>query len=579
MPIRPSAPKGRICPGWLDAAWPWVALAAAAWVGFRWIGESGAGFEFTDEGLYFLAAQDPWKNIHSTHFGFFLHPLYELAGRSPGIYRCLALLVLLGAAWVCAGAWRSWQRLGKDDTGFAHAATALILSGALLVFSNGRRTPAYDYLVFLGALLGWAGFFRIDASRGRDHGGWILMAVGLLVAAFGKWVVALVMTGLFAALISARNVPGRSGLRTFCTVWAVGLATAYFWIGSEALVLSWRESRFIVEELGSHGTHLLSYYGLTLANFLYRSLRAFAYGLPVLLLWWWLRQSKVGRPIIPTAWAGFLPWVILPAGLYFGLARAGASSFSRVGSNVMAELLWVAVMAWVLRARVAWPSASTALLLTPFLLGMGTGTALGDYAGHGAVFFQIIILGVWLGLRRSGLSSALIVPCLWLSVVLNLCRAEASLRDPFRTQPPEACRELWKIPGAGTVQLDVSQRELLGQLQARLGAAGFRPGDPLVAIGDMPGVVYLLGGWSPGTCWYFASTPQQEPYVRAVLGAVSAEVRSRSFVVIRENSPLFVRRRPILELTGGNRPADFVTAPLSLADSPTRFHGWSPSPR
>jgi len=579
MPIRPSAPKGRICSGWLERAWPWVALAVAVWVGFRWIAGSGAGFEFTDEGLYFLAAQDPWRNVHSTHFGFFLHPLYELAGRNPGAYRCLALLVLLGAAWVCAGTWKSWQRLGKNDAGFAHAATALILSGALLVFSNGRRTPAYDYLVFLGALLAWAGFFRIDASRGRDRGGWVLLAAGLWTAAYGKWAVAVVLAGLFGILGSARQVPWRQGVLPFAATMTLGLVTAYAWIRPEALGRSWNESRFIVENLGSHGTHLASYYGLTVVNFVYRSLRAFAYGLPIFLLWWWLRQSKVGRPIVPTAWAGVLPWLILATGLYFGLARAGASSFSRVGSNVMAELLWVAMVAWVLRGRIAWSSPSTALLLTPWILGLGTGTALGDYAGHGAVFFQMITLGIWLGIRRTGMSSALVVPFLWLAVVLNLFRAEASLQDPFRIRSLSECRENWKIPGGGSVRVDPNQKKLLQQLQSRLGMAGFRPGDPIVAIGDMPGVVYLLGGWSPGTCWYFANTPQQEFYVRAVLGAVPKEIRGRSFLILRENSPLFERRRTLLKLTGGNRPADFVTGPLSLEGSSTRIHGWGPAPR
>lgn len=245
----------------------------------------------------------------------------------------------------------------------------------------------------------------------------------------------------------------------------------------------------------------------------------------------------------------------------------------------MAELLWVAVVAWVLRGRIAWSSPSTALLLTPLILGLGTGTALGDYAGHGAVFFQMITLGIWLGIRRTGMSSAPVVPFLWLAVVLNLFRAEASLQDPFRIRSLSECRENWKIPGGGSVRVDPNQKKLLQQLQSRLGMAGFRPGDPIVAIGDMPGVVYLLGGWSPGTCWYFANTPQQEFYVRAVLGAVPKEIRGRSFLILRENSPLFERRRTLLKLTGGNRPADFVTGPLSLEGSSTRIHGWGPAPR
>jgi len=116
----------------------------------------------------------------------------------------------------------------------------------------------------------------------------------------------------------------------------------------------------------------------------------------------------------------------------------------------------------------------------------------------------------------------------------------------------------------------------LDQLQTELKARGFRPGDPILAIGDMPGVVYLLGAWSPGTSWYFAKTLEQGPYVQAVLSAIPEKLRRQSFVVIREDSPLFRRQRSILQLTGGERPPTFITETLSLEGEKTRLHGWMP---
>jgi len=576
MPIKPDSPKGRISPSWCDSLWPWLVWALAVWVGWRWIGESGRGFEFLDEGLYFLAAHDPWKNIHSTQFGFALHPLYTLAGRDPGIYRILCLLPLLAAAGVCAICLWRWQRPAWNDRGAAGSAGALILTGALLVFSDGRRTPAYDYLVLVGGLLAWAGFFVADFTRGAHPLGWVLLAAGLLIASFGKWAVAVVLAGLFASLLWVRKIPPVAGFFPFAVTLGAGLTGAFFWIGPEALRLSWQESGFIVRELGSHGTHLLPYYGLTLVNFLYRTLRAFAYGLPFLLVWWWLRRQRPNSVLLSEFVAPLFPWLILFAGLSFGLARGGISSFSRVGSNGMAELLWLAAVAQLIRGRIGWSAVSTGLILTPFLLGTGTGTALGDYAGHGVVFFHMAGLGIWAGLRQAGISSARIVPFLWLGAALNLFRAEASLQDPFRSRPLAECRERWDIPGAGRVSLDSTQKELLDQLQTELKARGFRPGDPILAIGDMPGVVYLLGAWSPGTSWYFAKTLEQGPYVQAVLSAIPEKLRRQSFVVIREDSPLFRRQRSILQLTGGERPPTFITETLSLEGEKTRLHGWMP---
>jgi hypothetical protein len=561
---------------WLDRIWPWFCLATAAWVAGRWISDSGQGFEFLDEGLYFLAAHDPWRNIHSTHFGFALHPLYELAGRDPGVYRILALLPLLAAARVTAGL--LWQRQTPpwNDRAVAWSVGALILSGALLVFSDGRRTPAYDYLVHLGALLGWAGFLWADATQGRRWEAWVLLALGIQIAAFGKWVVAAVLVGLFACLFWIRKVSVSGGLLPLTVALGAGLAGAFFWIGPEALFLLWQEAGFIVRELGSHGTHLLPYYGLTMVNFCYRALRAFAYGLPFLFLWWWLRRHRPHSFVLSGSMAPLFPWLILVVGLQLGLARGGISSFSRVGSNGMAELLWLAAAALLLRGRLRWSAVSTGLVLTPFLLGTGTGTALGDYAGHGVVFFQMAGLGIWAGLRTSGISVSRIVPFLWLGAVLNLFRAEASLQDPFRCRPLAECQEWWRIPGAGQVGLDSDQKKLLDQLQLELDARGFRPGDPILAIGDMPGIVYLMGGWSPGTSWYFAATQQQWGYVRAVLSSIPEETRARSWVLIRENSPLNEQRPQILHLVGRQHSADFTLRPLRLDGEPTRIHGWRP---
>jgi len=577
MPIRPNSPKGRIFKARLDRLWPWLVLALAAWIGWKWIGESRHGLEFLDEGLYFLAAHDPWKNIHSTQFGFALHPLYVAAGRDPGAYRILGLFPLLAAAWLCAVCLWRWQKPAGSERRLSWAATGLILSGALLVFSDGRRTPGYDYLVLIGALVGWAGFLVADFTRGTRPLGWMLLAAGLLIAGFGKWAVALVLAGLFACLLGLRKVPVSAGFFPFGATLGAGLTGAFFWIGPEALRLSWQESGFIVRELGSHGTHLLPYYGLTLVNFLYRALRAFAYGLPFLLLWWWLRRHRPGSTILGDSVASLIPWLILVAGLFFGLARGGISSFSRVGSNGMAELLWLAAAAWLLRGRIGWSAVSTGLILTPFLLGTGTGTALGDYVGHGVVFFQMAGLGIWAGLRKAGIPSSRILPFLWLGTALNLFRADASLQDPFRTRNYRECRETWEIPGAGSVGLDPGQKRLLAELQRRLQSAGFKTGDPIVAIGDMPGLVYLLGGWSPGTCWYFASTSQQFSYVHAVLRSVPAEVRSRSFLIIRENSPLFDRRRALLSLVERSGNPDFVVGPLPLETSTTRLFVWKPA--
>jgi len=161
----------------------------------KWIRGASAGFEFLDEGYNFLVLQNPWKNLGSGLFGFFLHPFYFLAGEDPGFYRLLGLGILLAAGTGLGRAWAAAVGLSKAP--WAWAAQAAIVSGALLVFSNGRRTPAYDYLVFVGAVTAWVGYFRILASGSASKVPWLVLGLGLGLVVAGKWSAAVPFTLIF----------------------------------------------------------------------------------------------------------------------------------------------------------------------------------------------------------------------------------------------------------------------------------------------------------------------------------------------------------------------------------------------
>lgn len=566
-------------PAWLPLG---LAGAAATAILRHWIQLASHGFEFTDEGLYLLAAENPWRNVHSSLFGFGLHPVYLLAGGDLGRFRILALAGVLAAGAVLAMAWLR-SRGGPLAKGpAAWAVTAVILSGCLLVFSNGRRTPGYDTLVFLGAVLGWAGYFFLTGPGGKRLPAWVLLASGILICALGKWAVALLLTGLWTGLlVLAGKKSGREWL-SFAGILLAGAAGLLAWIGLDAWGRAWNEAGFIVREMRTHGIQLIPLYGLTMLNFFYRTLRAFLYGAPVLLVLLWIsRRRPQWIPALGST-VGWWVWLILVFGISLGLTKAGFHGFSRVGSNVAAELLWLACAAGILRGT--WRVSDSrwgellGLLATPVLLGVGTATALGDYVGHGAVFFQIVGLGIWARWSQTGLPPSGALPFLAVTALLNLARAEISLRDQFRTPEVASCRSSWQRPDGRTLFLHEGQRELLAGLQDKLGRLGFRPGDPILAIGDLPGVVYLLGGWSPGTSWYFAYQLKSHRYVEAVLGAVPEPVRRGSFLLFRENSPLWKgRREPILALAGRPESPVEEIGPVHFEEMTTRIFIWAPA--
>jgi hypothetical protein len=560
-----------------------VGLGAGIFFLWRWIYWSSHGFEFTDEGLYLLAAQDPWKNTFSTFFGFLLHPLFLLSKGDLGLYRVLALVLLIGIAGVLAISYVRFLRISRGWVQFA--SLIAIISASLLVFSDGRRTPGYDYLVLAGALVAWAGYFSLRSHALGSIGGFLLLSTGLIICAFGKWVVAVLLLGIFLILLGTKKLLTTRKIILWASLLALGLVASISWIGVEAMRKAFAEAGCVVWALGSHGTQLIPFYGATLINFAYRCFRAFLYGVPLLLCCAWaVKVPKVRQKL--EGWAWFFACGILIVGVALGLTKAGASSFSRVGSNVAAELFWLIATALIFCGIKFWKRMmyhgleGACLVGTPFILGVGTATALGDYSGHGAVFFVMAGLGIWAALLRRGANPRIAEAFLWVSVCLNFIRLDTSLQDQFRAQPPWTCNEEWKITeNEPLVYVDKDQAKSLQAMRESLARLGFRSGDPIIAIGDLPGAVYLLGGWSPGTCWYFGGTLGQLPYCKSVVSLVTNETLQKSFFLFRENSPLYPERGGILRLAEQPSQPDEVTALVILEREETRLAIWRPMAR
>lgn len=559
-----------------------IAVSVGVLLLAKWIRDVSRGFEFLDEGYKFLILQDPWKNLANSPFGFFLHPWYQLAGGDPGLYRFLGLSVLLVMGMAVGRAWLS--AVDSRQPGWSWATLAAIVSGFLLVFSNGRRTPAYDYLVFIGAAVSWLGYFRIFGSKSHGVIPWIVLGLGLGLVALAKWSAFVPLTLVFLFLIQPwNNSQNRLGWIWIILTGGCLVAFLLFCAGAEAIRGIFWQNRLLAETLGTHGAGLLGYYVPTTANFFYRSLRAFAYGLPLLLILGWLQRQSPAKIQKIRPWVWLLPWAVLGAGFLFGLAKGGISSFSRVGSNIFAEQLWVLAAFLVTGKSDAWSRLGSCrapmvgLLLTPFAIGIGTSSALGDYTGHGAVFFQLAGLFLWKSWIDRGLSAYLAAAFLWVATILNFARANAALDDPYRAKNSGLCDVDWKIPAGGRLLLDAERAEVVLATSRVLETAGFRPGDPLIAVGNLPGLVYLVGGWSPGTVWYYDTHPNAKAFLLRALQALPEPAKNSSWLLLRENSGLWPVKNEILSLLKRKGGKAYEIGPVPIEGETTRLYLWPPS--
>lgn len=85
---------------------------------------------------------------------------------------------------------------------------------------------------------------------------------------------------------------------------------------------------------------------------------------------------------------------------------------------------------------------------------------------------------------------------------------------------------------AVNMKLDPEMHKLVGDLSSIARENGFKPGGDIIAISYLPGLVYAMGGKSPGYTTFLANSKQNEDYSRIALQYASIERLRNSFVLL-----------------------------------------------
>ena len=134
--------------------------------GILWISVAGAigvllasafrGLEGTDESSWVLCAANPWASPGwGIHFGFFLHPFWQISG-NVGAFRVLTILALSLLGYLFS------RRLilaefslgaGERMSRYQWILIPSIVCAVLSRYSIGIPTPSYDWGLLFGTLL------------------------------------------------------------------------------------------------------------------------------------------------------------------------------------------------------------------------------------------------------------------------------------------------------------------------------------------------------------------------------------------------------------------------------------------
>lgn len=494
------------------------------------------GFDITDESFYLLNYRYPVEYESSfTDFHLVITRVFGLADASILAYRVAALFgAVLGA--VAFGLTLSlW--LQKAIPQGRHCwisrpvlVVSYVLLGELLAMSIMPRTVSYNGLNTLLLLL--AASATLNALRyGLAGIGWLVpagAAIGLDM--FVKVSTAgLLLVSLFILFGWCWRRGGISTLVRAITLLALGLGigVALYFLRAQQPAVWWHNFSQEMTMLRGQGYGtsdlFLKYLG-SARETLY--ILAWPLG-PVLLIltgvaWWWPRRGA------PARWHGpFTLVLVCSTGFWLASQAVQRLWYSTAYLNqqqTLPLLLFFVIITGLVVATEAVPPYSVTspsvpekmsaqwlpvaiwLLALPLLAAAGTYNDLRlNLVMDAAPWFGLSLM--LLVLPRPSRLPAWVLFLLMLllpgfaaeQVVWGVMRVPYCLTGPMTNQ-----NETIHAAGLrGILRLDPNSVAFIAQLEKTLIQAGFRPGDPLLAFYDMPGLVYLCGGVSPGAPWYF----------------------------------------------------------------------------
>ena len=543
-------------------------LLCGAWAYLAWIGRRG--FDVTDEGYYLLASQHPedvlaWANAGHVYTAL----LYRMVGGDVVALRLLGLILLAGGGHVLAlGLVAQLDRLGLA-VGMARAHRVLVWAfvqiGVLLYYNLRLMTPSFN-LLNAAALNGATGTLLLGLGRLGPPGGHTARAGAAFAASgaclglsfFCKFPSGLSALGLFASTVLLW--PGATGnARRRAAGWL--LAGACAWALLHFALLQRPDAWWSMVHAGivwlqiavpTVGVTALWTYAATLAATIAAALRAFG---PVLLATplllgaahvvakrhgaTWPRGAALAAVLIATAVFAYRHAYHHEGGLF-------GDRFAEFYAGFLLVLLVALVpTAWRQRRRACAPAARAFLLaallgLLPLAGAVGTADPITVVmTWHLAPLFGLLLL--LLVALAPPRRDPLVAP-LGLVLVALFATSQVLSRGTVRLwhhRSPVTHQTVPTPVGVPPTTLLMSPADagLVRRLQQVAVTCGFQPGDDVLAFYNLPGLVYAIGGRSPGTPWFLARGFGTRHHARArvaaarILDALPRERIARAFIL------------------------------------------------
>lgn len=552
--------------------------------------EAGRGLGFGDEGIYLLAPRYPdeiRENVSTIYrFGGYV---FSLVGYNPIYYRLAGVMLIVGSALLLAvgvAGVRPWFAGHRTMTTWDRLLMPLtMLVGSLLHYQWSYLTPSYYTFtaVAVNVLTGltllclssFAGADRRYRSWGLIYG----FAFGIVL--FAKFPTAFALLAMTAVAVAFCGKP----LRAFALAgWVSGgflcwlLVTFFIERAPELALRDFLEGWKLYQSLGSYnpvdkliayptevGVLLLTGAALFLPSFLVLATTALNFrsrGFPL--------QSNSGRLVL--AWviiAAIL--VTVPSGLFVDvperLVSTPHSGITRF--YIAAQLGWILLLGGVV--LVAYGRSIRQLgmkrgIVLFFLLGAPLAGSLGTsnpiynvIQFYAAPWFALILALLWLLVRREFVTDGLVrVVCLAVCAYATSNVMQGSWRQPAQIKPRAMATQSVPTPVGNpsvTMLLDADTSRIITEIRAAAFAHGFKAGDDIIAFKEIPGLVFAVGGRSPGHPVFPCCRAGANEYAAIALSFADPQRLKNAFLLLDVDPQPNVRN--LLGVAGLNFPSGY----------------------
>ena len=489
------------------------------------------GFDLTDEGFYMVSYSEPDKVLPIWRYEILLQPFIGWMDLGVIGYRTLRLIMTIAASVFFASGFHKWMLCNnwfQKNGGTGQAGIIIwIIIGSLLSYSLFPATLSYNSLTLINLLFTTGAFFFFITTSKQSSGWkpslWLsVVGIALCLQLFTKFTTGGVFTIFILFILSLiRANQDANVMRLIKDVGfiSLGIITCLIYSNSAggSVVLWFNEFREALEAMESYGIdRIVATYGKSL-NDAFQAAVWTKLEIPIALFIVIKLREKIKKKIFLLGITAIFLYILYQVKVENWFSSGTKGMFNAFNVYLLFLVLLVTFVVAYFNKR-HWnvfdlhPDTREViiifitLLFIPFIGSFGTNNSLTLQSIQYLFAWFALYLFFFHFLSRR-LNNKWVPQILFISIALvaTVQTINGYVHNPYRLNGSlmEQNEELLDIARLKGLKLHPTTASYISKTNELLATQStFQENDPIISINGTPGIVYALGGKTPGPAWY-----------------------------------------------------------------------------